>query len=74
MEFDIKKAYEYYVNNVEKLSENKTILPFETFSKYLIPWLQRLSMDEFPDIPLICKDNKSRIINLETFLKKINGT
>lgn len=75
MEFDFKKAYEYYVNNVEKKSENKNILPFEEFSQYLLIWLQRLSLDEaqgIHNIPTLGKDGKSRIINIQTFLKKIN--
>lgn len=71
---DIKKAYEYYINNIGK-SENKTILPYEQFERYFTRWIQEHAQmaamsPELMDIPELNKQGKSRIVNIKTILAK----
>jgi hypothetical protein len=76
MKIDIKKAYDYYINNINKSCDNR-VLDEKSFHEAFSAFLQQLQIDEVMNrntqyIPIYndkCKT--SRIVNLETVLNKI---
>jgi hypothetical protein len=76
MKIKVDKAYDYYVNNIDR-SCNKTIISKEQFTKHFLDWINHLalqnalnpSIEEVPEIG-IC--GKSRYIRLESVISKIS--
>lgn len=75
MNIDLKKAYDYYVNNINK-SQDKFVLEFNQFSQIFPEYIQSyLHMHylnpEMDDIPELNKYGKPRIVNITAILNKL---